>query len=182
MRSIRIPSDRVGALVGKDGSSKKMIEERTGIKLQIDKEGEVVYDDNAEGVEPIMALQIMDVIKAVGRGFNPDKAMKLLDDDDMYFESIDIKDVIGDRQNQVVRARGRLIGKDGKTRKLIEELADVYMSVYGNTVSLIGNSISLPIAKNAIEMLLHGSEHSTVYHYLESQRPKLRIAEMGFDL
>jgi ribosomal RNA assembly protein len=56
------------------------------------------------------------------------------------------------------------------------------MSVYGNTVSLIGNSISLPIAKNAIEMLLHGSEHSTVYHYLESQRPKLRIAEMGFDL
>ncbi|MBQ1462907.1 MAG: RNA-processing protein [Candidatus Methanomethylophilus sp.] len=182
MRSIRIPSDRVGALVGKDGSSKKMIEERTGIKLQIDKEGEVVYDDNAEGVEPIMALQIMDVIKAVGRGFNPDKAMKLLDDEDMYFESIDIKDVIGDRQNQVVRARGRLIGKDGKTRKLIEDLADVYMSVYGNTVSLIGNSISLPIAKNAIEMLLHGSEHSTVYHYLESQRPKLRIAEMGFDL
>jgi ribosomal RNA assembly protein len=159
-----------------------MIEERTGIKLQIDKEGEVVYDDNAEGVEPIMALQIMDVIKAVGRGFNPDKAMKLLDDEDMYFESIDIKDVIGDRQNQVVRARGRLIGKDGKTRKLIEDLADVYMSVYGNTVSLIGNSISLPIAKNAIEMLLHGSEHSTVYHYLESQRPKLRIAEMGFDL
>ena len=182
MRSIRIPSDRVGALVGKDGSSKKMIEERTGIKLQIDKEGEVVYDDNAEGVEPLMALQIMDVIKAVGRGFNPDKAMKLLDDEDMYFESIDIKDVIGDRQNQVVRARGRLIGKDGKTRKLIEDLADVYMSVYGNTVSLIGNSISLPIAKNAIEMLLHGSEHSTVYHYLESQRPKLRIAEMGFDL
>ena len=175
MRSIRIPSDRVGALVGKDGSSKKMIEERTGIKLQIDKEGEVVYDDNAEGVEPIMALQIMDVIKAVGRGFNPDKAMKLLDDEDMYFESIDIKDVIGDRQNQVVRARGRLIGKDGKTRKLIEDLADVYMSVFGN-------SISLPIAKNAIEMLLHGSEHSTVYHYLESQRPKLRIAEMGFDL
>ena len=182
MRSIRIPSDRVGALVGKDGSSKKMIEERTGIKLQIDKEGEVVYDDNAEGVEPIMALQIMDVIKAVGRGFNPDKAMKLLDDEDMYFESIDIKDVIGDRQNQVVRARGRLIGKDGKTRKLIEDLADVYMSVYGNTVSLIGNSISLPIAKNTIEMLLHGSEHSTGYHYLESQRPKLRIAEMGFDL
>ena len=182
MRSIRIPSDRVGALVGKDGSSKKMIEERTGIKLQIDKEGEVVYDDNAEGVEPIMALKIIDVVKAIGRGFNPDKALKLLDDDDMYFESIDIKDVIGDRQNQVVRARGRLIGKDGKTRKLIEDLADVYMSVYGNTVSLIGNSISLPIAKNAIEMLLHGSEHSTVYHYLESQRPKLRIAEMGFDL
>ncbi|MGI6009785.1 MAG: KH domain-containing protein, partial [Methanomethylophilus sp.] len=79
-------------------------------------------------------------------------------------------------------ARGRLIGRKGRTRELIEELADVYMSVYGNTVSLIGNSVSLPIASTAVEMLLHGSEHSTVYHYLESQRPRLRIAEMGFDL
>lgn len=182
MRSIRIPTDRVGALVGKDGNNKKQIEERTGIKLNIDKEGEVTFDDQADGVEPIMALELMDVINAIGRGFNPDRALKLLDTEDMYFESINIKDVIGDRQNQVVRARGRLIGKDGKTRKLIEDLADVYMCVYGNTVSLIGNTISLPIAKNAIEMLLHGSEHSTVYHYLESQRPKLRIAEMGFDL
>ena len=182
MRSIKIPEDRVGALVGKDGASKKLIEQRTGIKLMIDREGEVAWDDNAEGVEPIMALKIIDVVKAIGRGFNPDKALKLLDDDDMYFESIDIKDIIGDRQSQVQRARGRLIGKDGKTRKLIEDLADVYMSVYGNTVSVIGNTLSLPIAKNAIEMLLHGSEHSTVYHYLESQRPKLRIAEMGFDL
>ena len=119
MRSIRIPSDRVGALVGKDGSSKKMIEERTGIKLSIDREGEVVWNDNAEGVEPIMALKIIDVVKAIGRGFNPDKALKLLDDDDMYFESIDIKDIIGDRQSQVQRARGRLIGKAGQKARII---------------------------------------------------------------
>ena len=182
MRSIRIPGDRVGALVGKEGASKKLLEERTGIKIQVDQEGGVMIFDDAEGVEPINALKIMDVVKAIGRGFNPDKAMKILDDDDMYLETIDIKDAVGDRQSQVARARGRIIGREGKTRKLIEDLADVYLCIYGNTVSIIGNSISLPIAKNAIEMLLHGSEHSTVYHYLESQRPKLRIAEMGFDL
>lgn len=182
MRSIRIPSDRVGALVGKEGSTKKLLEKRTGIALQIDKEGEVIFDENAEGVEPIMALKIMDVIKAVGRGFNPGKAMKLLDDDDMYLETVDIKDAVGDRPNQVARARGRLIGRNGRTRQIIEDLADVYMSIYGNTVSLLGNSIALPIAKHAVEMLLGGSEHSTVYHYLESQRPVLRIAEKGFDI
>ena len=183
MRTIRVPQDRIGTLIGKGGRTKRALQKASGIKLEIDtEEGEVIIHDDVELEDPVMALKLIDVVKAVGRGFNPDKAMKLLDDEDMYFESIDIKDVIGDRQNQVVRARGRLIGKDGKTRKLIEDLADVYMSVYGNTVSLIGNSISLPIAKNAIEMLLHGSEHSTVYHYLESQRPKLRIAEMGFDL
>ncbi|AGI48402.1 universal archaeal KH domain protein [Thermoplasmatales archaeon BRNA1] len=182
MKSIRIPEDRVGALVGKEGASKKMLEERTGIRLDITKDGEVTYDDEREGVDPLNALKLMDVIKAVARGFNPDKAAKILDDDDMYLETIDIKEAVGDRQSQVQRARGRLIGKDGKTRKIIEDLADVYMSVYGNTVSLIGNSISLPVAKTACEMILRGSEHSTVYHYLESQRPKLRIAEMGFDL
>ena len=83
MRSIRIPGDRVGALVGKEGASKKLLEERTGIKIQVDKEGGVMIFDDAEGVEPINALKIMDVVKAIGRGFNPDKAMKILDDDDM---------------------------------------------------------------------------------------------------
>ena len=182
MKSIRIPEDRVGALVGKGGSAKKLIEERTGIKIDVTKDGEVTFDDEVEGVDALNALKLMDVIKAVGRGFTPDKAMIILDDDDVYIEMIDIKDAVGDRQAQVQRARGRLIGREGKTRQLIEELADVHMCVYGNTVTLLGNSISLPIAKQACVMLLHGSEHSTVYHYLESQRPRLRIAEMGFDI
>ena len=88
----------------------------------------MIFDD-AEGVEPINALKIMDVVKAIGRGFNPDKAMKILDDDDMYLETIDIKDAVGDRQSQVARARGRIIGREGKTRKLIEDLADVYLCI-----------------------------------------------------
>ena len=182
MKSIRIPEDRVGALIGKEGASKKMIEERAGIRLSVTKDGEVTYDDEAETADPLNSLKLMDVIKAVGRGFNPENAMMIFDDDDVYIEMIDIKDAVGDRQSQVQRARGRLIGRDGKTRKLIEDLADVRMCVYGNTVTLLGNSISLPVAKQACVMLLHGSEHATVYHYLESQRPRLRIAEMGFDL
>jgi ribosomal RNA assembly protein len=54
------------------------------------------------------------------------------------------------------------------------------MSIYGSTVSLIGNSVQLPIAKTAVEMILRGSEHATVYRYLERSRATLRIAEMGF--
>lgn len=181
MRAVRIPSDRVGTLVGKNGETKKMIERISGIKLSIDSEGEVMFDENAKGVDPLNALKIMDVVKAIGRGFNPDKAMRLFDDDE-YFEAIDLKDVAGDRPNQLGRIRGRLIGQGGKTRQIIEDLTGCYMSVYGNTVCLIGNSISLPVAKHAVELILNGSEHSTVYHYLESQRPRLKIAEMGFDI
>jgi ribosomal RNA assembly protein len=128
-----------------------------------------------------MPLKLADVIKAVGRGFNPEKALRLMEDDE-FLEIVDLKEFVGDRTNQLSRIRGRLIGKDGKTRRIIEDLTRCEMIIYGNTVGLIGNSISLPIAKHAVEMILNGSEHSSVYHYLESQRPRLRIAEMGFDI
>ncbi len=182
MRSIRVPADRVGTLIGKNGETKKALQNISGIKLDIDtEEGEIIVHDDVELEDPVMALKILDVIKAVGRGFNPEKAMRLFEDDE-YLEVVDLKEFVGDRTSQVTRVRGRLIGKDGKTRRIIEELTGVDMVIYGNTVSLIGNSITLPVAKHAVELILQGSEHATVYHYLESQRPMLRIAEMGFDL
>jgi ribosomal RNA assembly protein len=150
------------------------------VKIDIDtEEGDVIlHDDKVK--DPLKALQLMDVIKAIGRGFSPERAMRLFQDDE-YFEVIDLKD-FGSKSNQMARIRGRIIGHDGKTRQLIEDLAGVSISIYGNTVAIIGTSAGLPVAKHAIELLLNGSEHSTVYRYLEGQRPKLRIAEMGFDI
>ena len=182
MRSIRVPQDRVGAIIGPKGNTKRMIQKISGIKIDIDtEEGEVLIHDEVELADPLMALKIMDVIKAIGRGFSPEKAFRLFEDDE-YLEIIDLKEFVGGRNNQLSRIRGRIIGKDGKTRQIIEDLTGVYVTIYGNTVALIGNSVSLPVAKHAVELLLNGSEHATVYHYLESQRPRLRIAEMGFDL
>ena len=181
MRSVRVPSDRIGTVIGNKGETKRMLMRITGVKIEIDEEGEVlIHDDKAK--DPLMALKLMDVIKAIGRGFSPERAMKLFDDDDEYFEVIDLKEFVGGRHNQLARIRGRIIGQNGRTRTLIEDLTGVSMSVYGNTVALIGSSVSLPVAKQALEMLLNGSEHSTVYRYLENQRPRLRIAEMGFDI
>ena len=182
MRSIRVPQDRVGAIIGPKGSTKRMIQKISGIKIDIDtEEGEVLIHDEAELADPLMALNIMDVIKAIGRGFSPEKAFRLFEDDE-YLEIVDLKEFVGGRNNQLTRIRGRLIGQNGKTRRIIEDLTGVDMVIYGNTVGLIGSSVSLPVAKHAIELILNGSEHATVYHYLESQRPRLRIAEMGFDL
>ncbi|MCU0861129.1 MAG: KH domain-containing protein, partial [Methanomassiliicoccales archaeon] len=79
------------------------------------------------------------------------------------------------------RQRARVIGSNGKTRRLIEDLTGVYMSVYGSTVGLIGQPEQVEVARKAVDILLRGSEHSTVYSYLERSRPKLRIIEMGFE-
>ena len=193
MRSIRIPADRVGTLIGKKGEIKKTLQDISGIKIDINtEEGEIALSAVKSAFTFVTSIQ--DEVhrfaiayqrtlhkKAAGRGFNPDKAMRLFEDDE-YLEVVDLKEFIGERSGQMHRVRGRLIGKDGKTRRIIEDLTGVDMVIYGNTVGLIGNSISLPVAKHAVELILQGSEHATVYHYLESQRPRLRIAEMGFDL
>lgn len=177
MRLVRIPKERVGALIGADGETKELIEERTGVRMRIDTEGEVDIEDNPQ--DPLAALKVMDLVKAIGRGFSPHRAYRLLDDDE-YLEVIELSDFIGKKGDQLKRVRARLIGSNGKTRRIIEDLTGAHMSVYGSTVSLIGNSIQLPIAKKAVEMILRGSEHATVYRYLERSRSTLRIAEMGF--
>ncbi len=178
MRMMRVPKERVGALIGKDGEVKNLIEERTKVKMYIDTEGEITMDESGAD-DPIAILKVMDVVKAIARGFAPHKAMRLLDDDE-YLEVIELSDFVGKKGQQLDRVRARLIGSQGKTRRIIEDLTGAYMSVYGSTVSLIGNSVQMPVAKTAIEMLLRGSEHSTVYRYLERSRAQLRIAEMGF--
>jgi len=180
MRIIRIPQDRVGSLIGVKGETRRAIQKISGVKMRIDTEGEVtIFDDKAE--DPLMGLKMLEVVKAVGRGFTPDKALRLFQDDE-YLEVVDVKEFLGGKNSQVSRIRARLIGTGGKTRSIIEDLTGVNMVIYGNTVALIGDSITLPVAKHAVELILRGSEHSTVYKYLESQRPRLRIAEMGFDI
>ncbi len=178
MRVVRITADRIGVLIGKSGETKRMLQKVTGLPIKVSKDGTVTIDDEKTD-DPLMALKLVEVVKAIGRGFNPENALRLLDDDE-YLEIIDLKECVADKQMN--RVRGRLIGRDGKTKKIIEDLTLCEMIVYGNTVGLIGNSISLPVAKHAVEMIINGSEHSSVYSYLEGQRPRLRISEMGFDL
>lgn len=174
---MRIPKERVGALIGTSGETKGIIERRAGVGLQIDTEGEVNIEENPQ--DPLAALKVMDLVKAIGRGFSPQRAMRLLDEDE-YLEIIELSDFIGKKPGQLARVRSRLIGTNGKTRRIIEDLTGAHMSIYGSTVSIIGNSVQLPIAKTAVEMILRGSEHATVYRYLERSRATLRISEMGF--
>ncbi len=91
----------------------------------------------------------------------------------------DIKEYAHSR-GRVKELKGRVIGARGKTRQLLEELTGTTLSVHGHTVSLIGGTLPLEVACRGVEMLLQGSEHATVYRYLERMRPRLRVDEMGF--
>ncbi len=179
MPSIKIPENRIGVLIGKDGRVKKKIEEESGAELEIDSQTGRVDIDVRDIDDPILSLKVEDVIKAIGRGFNPDKAIEILNDN-IDLDLIDIRDWVGKNSNAVKRMRGRVIGRNGRTRELIEELSETHVSVKGNTVGIIGSSFKLKIARRAVEMLLEGREHATVYNYLEGKREDIKLENSGF--
>ena len=167
---LKMPKARVAVLIGKEGSVKKKIEEETKTKLNIDsQEGDVFVS----GEDALGLYSAREVIKAVGRGFNPDIALSLLKPDNI-FEVINLVDYIGKSKEGLLRLRGRVIGKEGKSRRVIEDLTDCQICVYGKTVGIIGLAEKVGIAKQAIESLLKGSAHANVYKFLENKRRQFK--------
>ena len=179
MQYVRIPKDRIPVLIGDDGKIRKQIEAKTGAMLRIDSSEGTVTIDLSKAEDPMHKLKVRDVIKAIGRGFNPKKAMNIIDRDH-NFELIDIKEYAGNNPKRIKQLKGRLIGKEGKTRRLVENLTDCRLSIYGHTVGMIGEVLNVSIAKTAIDMLLEGSKHAKVYQYLESKQRDLRYKDDNY--
>lgn len=169
-----IPKERIAVLIGKKGEIKRAIEANTKTKVSIDS-GEGIV--KIEGEDAIKMFNAQEVVKAIGRGFNPDIAMHLLKADYM-FELIDLKDYVKNKKNHLIRLKGRVIGENGKSRRIIEELSESCVCVYGKTIGIIGEVEHVAVARRAIESLLKGSPHSTVYRWLEKQRKELKRREI----
>jgi len=178
MRYVRIPMDRLAVLIGPKGNTRKKIEEKTKVPLFIDSQnGEIAIDDHTVE-DPFIIFKIENVIRAIGRGFSPRKAFKLFDDNYDFF-IFDIHDYVKKKPSHVHRIKARVIGKNGKTKRILEEITGSYISIYGHTVSVIGHVIDIDISKKAIDKLLNGSKHATVYRYIEQSMKELRIHQ-GF--
>ncbi len=171
---VKIPAERVGVLIGPDGNVKKRIEKIFGVSLTIDSESgsvEIALSPDSKDVSNLFTVQ--NIVKAIGRGFNPKKAERLADEDyDLLI--MDLAEYAGKSQNAVARLRGRIIGKDGSSRQTLEELTETMISVYGDTVAIIGRIDRLEVAREAILMLVKGAFHKTVWNFLYAQRRKMK--------
>jgi len=87
---------------------------------------------------------------------------------------IDLRAIFGRSESDIRRVKGRIIGMEGKTRKIIEELTDTNICVYGHTVSIIGDIEQVQAAREAIQMLINGSPHNIVYRFLHRKRRELK--------
>jgi ribosomal RNA assembly protein len=176
---VRIPKERIGVVIGPEGTTKKNIEEKLMVELEIDSEaGDVNITLSEKATDPSTLFRAKDVVTALGRGFSPEHAFRLVRDEDVALELIDLRGVFGKSESDLKRVKGRIIGQNGKTRRIIEELTDANVAVYGHTVGIIGTLDQVEIAKEAIQMLVKGSMHSTVYRFLHRKRRELKKKEL----
>lgn len=176
--SIKIPKERIGALIGKRGKVKQQIEKRCGVAIEIDSETGDALVSMSKPAEQMEAFRAIEVITAISRGFSPERAYHLFEDEEIMFQQLDLHDYAGKSPSTLARIRGRIIGEGGKARRMIEDLTGSYVSVYGHTVAFIGNYRQVKLATDAIAMLAKGSMHKSVYSMLQGVKRKEKLERM----
>jgi ribosomal RNA assembly protein len=176
--SIKIPKERIGALIGKRGKVKQQIEKKCGVAIEIDSETGDALVSMSKPAEQMEAFRAIEVITAISRGFSPERAYHLFEDEEIMFQQLDLHDYAGKSPSTLARIRGRIIGEGGKARRMIEDLTGSYVSVYGHTVAFIGNYRQVKLATDAITMLAKGSMHKSVYSMLQGVKRKEKLERM----
>lgn len=172
MEVVRIPAERVPILIGEKGSVKKRIEKMGSVKLKIGRDGRV----EISGEKPYEEYKALNVVKAIGRGFNPDIAMKLFNDE-FYLKIIDLRSILP-TEKAMRRQKGRIIGERGKARRMIEECSGASISVYGHTVGIIGMLDEVSLAEEAIEGIIEGKSHARVFATLQKAKKRMKEERM----
>lgn len=159
IKRLKIPESRIAVLIGQKGSTKRKISDLTKTKITIEDDEAVV-----EG-ESLNVLDAENIVKAISRGFSPENASLLLNEEN----SLMILD-LPKEDKELKRIRSRLIGTNGKARRNIERLTRVKISVFGRTVSIIGSYENIEKARKSIEKIIKGSAHRFVYQELEKSQ------------
>ncbi len=159
---VRIPEERMKVLKN-DASWKGKLKKFVDIKIKLNDEISI------EGEDIFHVMRVKEMFRAIGRGFDFDNSLDLLDEE-YVMEVIELKDFAGKSRKRQTILKGRVIGTSGKIKKVIEDKTNVKIAIYGKTISIIGMWKQAIVAKKAVEMLLSGSMHNTVYRFLQRQR------------
>ncbi len=169
---IKVPASRVGFIIGKEGKVKKELQEAFNARLDIDKEGTVII----KGGNGLDVYKMKKAVLGIARGI-PLESVLCLSDDDYGLEIINITEIVGKNENSLRRYKARIIGSEGKIKRLIEKKTDTDLGVHGKTVAILGRYDDVDIAKEAVKMILDGSDFMNVSKFLDRAEQE----KMSFD-
>ncbi|MFH1630997.1 MAG: KH domain-containing protein [Candidatus Aenigmatarchaeota archaeon] len=161
---LKIPEARIAVLIGHGGETKKLIQKKLRVSLNISG-----CDVDVTG-EPVDVMDAENIVKAIGRGFDPGKALKLSDEE--YTLCII---PLPKKEREQTRIKSRIIGEKGSARENIERLTQTNICVYGKTISIIGKYEDVDDAREAVLNLMKGFRHASVYALLEKKLREKRL-------
>ena len=174
---LHIPEERIPVVIGNKGKTKIKICKMCDVEIEVEsKTGQITIGSISKNFDENGALKARDIINAISNGFSPERAFRILDDESL-FQVLDLRNFTTSC-NSTNRIKGRIIGEKGKARKNIEELTNTFISIYGHTVSLIGNYEETKLALDAIMLLVNGRSHKTAYEMLYQAKRKSKIEKL----
>lgn len=158
IEEVSMPDERKPILIGKDGKTKEDIESKTGATIAVS--DFVKISGPIEGL-----LKAKNIVHAIARGFSPENALVLLDEQYM----LEVISLNNEKENTRKRLFARIIGRKGQSKKIIEKETNTMISVYGKTVAIIGLPEDIDAARKAIDALLAGKTHAYAYSLMKNE-------------
>jgi ribosomal RNA assembly protein len=175
---IKIPNDRIGVIIGKNGKVKTEIQDKCNVTIDVDSEnGNAIISSTSKPIIEMEPFKAVEIVSAIAKGFSPERAYRLLEEEEIL-QLVDLRDYAGKSANSLSRIKGRIIGEAGKSRKTIEDISGALISVYGHTVGLIGTFEEIKLATEAVTMLSKGRSHASVYNMLQEAKRKSKLDRM----
>jgi len=143
--------------------NKKNLEEKLNVKIT--NRGREVFIEGTPENEYIAEK----VIDALNFGFSFSTAI-LIKERNFIFEIINIKQ--NTNRKDLQRVRARIIGKNGKTLKTLNQLTGCNFELKDNFVGIICDPESLKNGQEAVISIIRGAKHSNVYNFLEKRMAK----------
>lgn len=166
MQYVKVPDDRTSSDYKKILSR---LSEETKATINVREEDQNIEIHHKDSIKE---LDISKVLKAVGLGFSYNQAMKIFRNELVRFEMINLKKRTRNYK-EFKRQKGRIIGENGKSKRVMSELTDAKIQVHRDKVGIIGETNDAIKAREAVMKILEGSPHSHVYSSLEKyQRQK----------
>lgn len=134
------------------------LQEKLNIKIDII--GKKV-NFSGDGLEEYEAMLVFEAIKF---GFSVKNALLLLNPE-LDFRIMNIKDF--SRKKNMKEVRGRVIGKQGKTLRTMENISGAEIILKENEIGVIGDAEQIEETITAIQNLVKGTKQSNVYRYME---------------
>jgi ribosomal RNA assembly protein len=125
-------------------------------------EGSMTVKTTKQTSDPYIILKARDCIKLLARSIPVQQALNILSDEYMC-DIIKIGTMVRNKE-RFIKRRQRILGHDGSTLKALEILTGCYILIQGNTVSVMGTTITgLKQVRRVIEDCMYNVQHP-IYH------------------